>query len=129
MAERSTGSLRFDLKAFGESDPALRLLVIFGSKSRGDAAGRFDFEFAYLARSGFSEQTFLEVSDSVLGGASVCLVNLRTASLAQAFRAAREGAVIYEREKGLFDRFRMRTIHSWCDLEPVVRAAHDRAAA
>jgi hypothetical protein len=126
MTERGNGGVRLNLRTFAEADPALRMLMIFGSADRGDAAGRFDHELAYVARAGFDEQTFLEVCVSVIGSASVCLINLRTAPVTLAFRAAREGALVYERESGLFHRFRLRAIHNWCDLEPVIQAAYDR---
>lgn len=125
----SITSVRTNLRTFAESDPSLRLLIMFGSADRGDATGRFEHELAYYAKAEFDEQTFLEVCMSVIDSTSVCLVNLRESGVTAGFRAAREGALVYESQEGLFERFRLRVVHHWCDLAPVIRVAYDRAQA
>ena len=53
------------------------------------------------------------------------IADLRRSSTT-AFRAAREGALVFERTPNSFVEFRERTIHHWCELAPVLNAAYDR---
>jgi predicted nucleotidyltransferase len=49
-----------DLAAHAASrHPALELLLIFGSRARGDARGTSDWDFGYLSRSGLDFEQLL----------------------------------------------------------------------
>ena len=122
------GDLRQTLRAYAEAEPTLQLLVLLGSSSRGDAAGAADIELGYLAESGFDAETFEQLGASVLDVSKVALVDLRRAATT-AFRAAREGALIFERTPHAFVEYRERAVHNWCELAPVLNAAYDRIEA
>jgi hypothetical protein len=123
-----TDGVRDTLAVYAEAEPTLELLVFLGSSSRGDAGGSADFEIGYLAGPGFDAPTFRQLAASVLDLDNVALADLRR-SPTTAFRAAREGALVYERTPGRFPEFRERAIHNWCELAPVLNAAYDRIEA
>ncbi len=121
----TTGDVRKTLSAYAAAEPTLRLLVFLGSSSRGDASGSTEFEIAYLAERGFDAPTFEQLSASVLNLDRVAMSDLRRNS-STAFRAAREGALVYQRSPNGFAEFRERTIHNWCEVGPVLNAVYDR---
>lgn len=124
----ATGNVRKSLAVYAAAEPTLHLLVFLGSSSRGDAGGSADFEIGYIADPGFDARTFQQLAASVLDLENVAIADLRHASTT-AFRAAREGALAYERTPNTFIEFRERTIHHWCELAPVLNAAYDRLEA
>ncbi len=119
------GDVRGALKAYAAAEPTLSLLVFLGSSSRGDAGGKADFEIGYLADRGFDARTFRTLAAAVLDLENVVVADLKRSSTT-AFRAAREGALVFERSPNSFEEFRERTIHHWCELAPVLNAAYDR---
>ncbi|MEO8361952.1 MAG: hypothetical protein ABI672_18105 [Vicinamibacteria bacterium] len=123
-----TGNVRKSLALYAAVEPTLHLLVMLGSSSRGDAGGAVDVELGYVADAAFDAATFQELAASVLDRERVSMANLRRAATT-AFRAAREGALVFERTPNSFDEFRERAIHNWCELAPVLNAAYDRIEA
>lgn len=124
----STGNVRNAIAAYAAAEPTLQLMVFLGSASRGDAGGSYDFEIGYLADPGFDAGTFQQLAATVLGLERVAMADLRHAA-STAFRAAREGALVYERVPDGYADFRERAIHNWCELAPVLNAAYDRIEA
>ena len=124
----ATGSVRKTLAVYAAAEPTLQLLVFLGSSSRGDAGGAADFEIGYVADAGFDAPTFQQLAASVLDLDKVVIANLMR-SPTTAFRAAREGALVFERTPNTFIEFRERTIHNWCELAPVLNAVYDRLEA
>ena len=102
----------------------LRLLLLYGSRARGEAGEHSDWDVAYLADADFDPLAFLARLTATLGTECVDLVDLDQASGLLRFRAARDGIAIFERDRGAFSAFRLEAVHAWCDLEPVVRRAH-----
>lgn len=123
-----TGSVRKSLAVYAAAEPTLHLLVFLGSSSRGDAGGAADIEIGYVAEPGFDALTFQQLAASVLDLPKVAIADLQRAATT-AFRAAREGALVYERAPGSFAEFREQAIHNWCELVPVLNAAYDRIEA
>jgi hypothetical protein len=123
-----TGSVRKSLAVYAAAEPTLHLLVFLGSSSRGDAGGAADIEIGYVAEPGFDALTFQQLAASVLDLPKVAIADLQRAATT-AFRAAREGALVYERTPGSFAEFREQAIHNWCELVPVLNAAYDRIEA
>ncbi len=121
----ATGNVRRSLAVYAAAEPTLHLLVFLGSSSRGDAGGAFDIELGYIADPGFDSATFQELTASVLGLERVSIADLERAATT-AFRAAREGALVYERAPNAYAEFRERAIHNWCELAPVLNAVYDR---
>lgn len=121
----TTGGVRKTLAVYAAAEPTLQMLVFLGSSSRGDAGGSADFEIGYIAEAGFDARTFQQLAASVLDLEKVAIADLLR-SPTTAFRAAREGALVFERSPNLFSEFRERTIHNWCELAPVLNAVYDR---
>lgn len=106
-----------------ENHAGLDLLVLFGSRSRGDDTASSDF--GYLGRAPFEADRLLTGLVKVLGTERVDLANLERASGLLRFRAARDGRPIFEAEPGTFARFWFDTVSFWCDAEPVLRAGYE----
>ena len=123
-----TGRVRMNLAVYAAAEPTLHLLVFLGSSSRGDAGGKADMELGYVADPGFDAKTFQQLCGSVLDLPNIAIADLKRAATT-AFRAAREGALVFERTPGGFLDFRERAIHNWCDIAPVLNAAYDRIEA
>lgn len=127
-ARTATGNLRRSLAVYAAAEPTLHLLVFLGSSSRGDAGGTADIEIGYIAEPGFDAATFQQLAASVMDLEKVSIADLQRAA-DTAFRAAREGALVFERTPNSFAEFRERAIHNWCELSPVLNAVYDRLEA
>lgn len=109
-------------------DPALRdirLLVLHGSRARGEAGPGSDWDFGYLADPGADLGALAVAITSMLRTDRVDLVDLATTSALLRYRTARDGVLLLEREPDTFLQFRLEVTLFWCDVEPVVRAAYD----
>ena len=100
--------------------PGLRLLVVHGSRARGDAHAGSDWDFAYEAGESFDADRLLAELADRLKVDRIDLVDLRRAGALLRHRVARDGLAIFERTAGVFDGFRLRAISTWCDLAPVL---------
>lgn len=109
--------------AIADAHPTLDLLVLHGSRARGDAHERSDWDFAFLGRDVDplalrAKLTRLVTSDEV------DLTDLSRAGALLAYRVARDGILLFEREPERFTAFRIAATLNWLDMEPVVSAAH-----
>jgi predicted nucleotidyltransferase len=105
--------------------PGLDLLILFGSRARGDVHARSDWDFAYLATPAADVSALSAALVDATGTDRVDLVDLRRASGVLRFRAARDGRVVYESSSGLGNEFRLAAAHFWCDMAPVLGAAYE----
>jgi predicted nucleotidyltransferase len=103
--------------------PGVRLLVLHGSRGRGDAGPRSDWDFAYLADQQLDPTELLAKLTVAVGTDAVDLVDLSTASALLRFRAASDGVALLERPPGAFLQFRLEAVRFWCDAGPVIRTA------
>jgi predicted nucleotidyltransferase len=103
----------------------LSLLVLFGSRARGDALVHGDWDLGYLAADSVDPLALTAALAESLGTERVDLVDLGRASGLLRYRAARDGIPVYEAQKGSFDRFRFEAARFWFDAEPVLRAGYD----
>jgi predicted nucleotidyltransferase len=101
----------------------VRLLVLHGSRGRGDAGPRSDWDFAYLADERLDPTELLAKLTVAVGTDAVDLANLSTASALLRFRAASDGVALLERPPGAFLQFRLEAVRFWCDAGPVIRTA------
>ncbi len=106
-----------------------RLLVLFGSRARGEAGPASDWDFGYLADEGFAPEELLAELVGALAADRIDLVDLGRAGALLRFRAARDGVPLFECEPGSFERFQIEAATFWCDVEPVLRRAYDRLLA
>jgi uncharacterized protein len=92
-----------------------------GTRTRGDAHARSDWDFAYLADQGFDELALRSRLTRMLGTDAVDVADLARAGGLLWYRVAKEGTLLFEREPGEFERFALRAILFWLDAEVVLR--------
>lgn len=114
------------LARVGAGASGLRLLVLHGSRGRGTAHAESDWDFAYEAGAGFDPDGLLASLADLLKADRIDLVDLGRAGALLRHRVARDGIVLFERTPGLFDRFRLDAIRTWCDLAPVLEPLYAR---
>lgn len=104
--------------------PELRLLVMHGSRARGDAHEASDWDFAYLAEQGFDELGLRAALTSTLGTDAVDVADLERAGAVLRYAVARDGRPLLEQAPGEFERFSLAAIRFWLDVEPILRESH-----
>lgn len=104
--------------------PGLRLLILFGSRARGDAGEQADWDFGYLGDPHFDQDHLLADVTHVLDANGVDLVDLARAGGQLRYRAARDGRVVFEARPGEFARFWIDAVTFWCDAAPVLGPAY-----
>lgn len=107
----------------------LTLLVLFGSRSRGDSRPSSDWDFGYVAASGFDADRLLAVLVDALNSDRIDLVDLTRAGAQLRYRAARDGQIVVERVGGAFTRFWFDAVSFWCDMQPILRRGYDAVLA
>jgi predicted nucleotidyltransferase len=122
-----TPALGQDLRTLAAAAAGLRLLVLYGSRARGDAHAHSDWDFAYEGDAGLDVDALLAELVKRLDVDRVDLVDLGRAGALLRYRVARDGELIFERQAGRFGRFRLEAIDTWCDLAPVLEPAYARA--
>ena len=100
--------------------PGLRLLLLFGSRARGDAGHLADWDFGYLADAAFDPDRLLAGVAAQVGSDRIDLVDLSRAGGQLRYRAARDGRAVFEARPGEFARFWMEAVTFWCDAAPVL---------
>ena len=109
--------------------PGLELLMLFGSRARGEAQPASDWDFGYLGTSVFDGAAFLAALVEIVGCDRIDLVDLRRAGGLLRYRAARDGRLVWEACAGLADRFRLDAAQFWCDAGPVLQRGYDEVLA
>jgi len=102
----------------------LDLLVLLGSRARGEARPDSDWDLGFLG-DGVDHLTLRADLVEALGTDAVDLVPLGRASAVLRRDAALHGTVLAERVRGGFGAFQVEAATFWADVEPVVREAHD----
>lgn len=122
MQLQSIADIQSALPKILEQVPYLKLLVLFGSRARGDHFPSSDWDFALLFdeelrqqyepgggwncyRSWIFIQRILDLGDDEMDW-----IDLKNASELLAHTIARDGVVIYESEPGLFEHFRQKSL-------------------
>ena len=122
-------TLEEKLAGLGARHPDLRLLLLFGSRARGDAREQSDWDFGYVAERGLDADALLLDVVNTLGTDRIDLVDLARAGAQIRFRAARDGRVLPEARPGVFTRFWIEAVEFWCDVEPLLRTGYAEALA
>ena len=102
----------------------LRLLVLFGSRARGDAADLADWDFGYQADRTFDPDRLLADFVRQLDSDRIDLVDLARAGGQLRYRAARDGRPLYEARPGEFARFWTEAVTFWCDAASILGPAY-----
>ncbi len=125
-AARGVSGPPFDrLAAIARSTAGLDLLIVFGSRARGDARPDSDWDIGYLADETADVPGLLARLVEALDNDRVDLVDLRSAGGLLRYRAAREGRLAYEAAGDLFDRYRLDAARFWCDNAPLFERGYD----
>ncbi|MBC3194244.1 nucleotidyltransferase domain-containing protein [Pseudonocardia sp. C8] len=114
------------LRAAAARTPGLDLLLLHGSRSRGEAHPGSDWDLGYLGE--VDPARLLDAVASALGTNRVDLVDLARATALLRFEAARDGVCIHE-TAGSHRRFVVDATTFWCDAGPVIRRAQDEVLA
>lgn len=102
----------------------LSLLLLYGSRARGDAASTSDWDLGYLADDRFDPDGMLADLVAPLGTERVDLVDLDRAAGLLRYRAVRDGVPVFERRAGVFAEFWFEAVSFWCDASPVLHAGY-----
>lgn len=115
--------------------PTLKLLILFGSRARGDHGPSSDWNIAYLSNPGPEKpSTWFPCADLLLTlseqsqvpGNLIDLINLSTCSGILAHFIAQEGQLIYEREPGEFKHFRQQALKAPAELKQFRQTQRDK---
>jgi predicted nucleotidyltransferase len=100
------------------------LLVLFGSRARGEERSDSDWDLAYRVAQGTSESfdpdALLADLVGALGSDRIDLVDLSHGSALLRFRIAAEGKPVYQADANAFPEFQLEAVRFWCDLAPVL---------
>jgi predicted nucleotidyltransferase len=104
----------------------VELLMLFGSRARGDVHGGSDWDFGYLAAPALDVQALSAILVETVASDHVDLVDLRQAGGLLRYRAARDGVALVEGAPGTADRFRFEAARFWFDAAPVLERGYDQ---
>ena len=126
MAVRSVDEMNTidKFRRVAETAPGLKLLVLHGSRARGDAHNRSDWDFAFMGGPGFDARSLLARLGEAAHTDALDLADLDRASGLLRFNAA-SGIPVYEREPRAFEQFRLNAISAWLDMVAVLGPAYD----
>jgi polymorphic toxin system nucleotidyltransferase-like protein len=113
------------LRHLAAGQPALRLLLLFGSRARADATSRSDWDFGYLADADFDATGFLSSIVETVETDRVDLVDLTRAGGQLRFRAARDGRVLFAADQVVYPRFWLDAVSFWCEAASVLRVGYE----
>jgi predicted nucleotidyltransferase len=113
------------LSALARRTANLDVMVVFGSRARGEAHPGSDWDIGYLSSGAIDVGSLLGEIAEIAGTDRLDLVDLDRASGLLRFRAARDGRLVFERSVGRFDRFRLEAALFWCDAAPVLARAYE----
>ena len=111
--------------ATAQATVGLDLLILFGSRARGDARPGADWDFGYLADEVADVPALRAALVEVLDNDHIDLVDLGRASGLLRYRAACDGLLVYEARSDLFDRYRLQAAQFWCDNAPVFQLGYE----
>lgn len=121
-------NLKTASSTLASTHPDLKLLVLFGSRARGEADPSSDWDFAFLLEPDrpvehkpfwFPGSDLLDTLCKVLNVSEdeIDLVDLSTCSDITAHFVARDGQVIYEKVPGEFTRFQQQSFKTKDELK------------
>src|SRR5215469_9743130 len=105
--------------------PEVTLVMLFGSRARGDASVRSDWDFGFCAAKGFDYTALYVALTHLLATDSIDLVNLAKASGLLRYRVAKEGKPLYEKQAGEYEKFWLEAVDFWCDAGGIIRAEYE----
>ena len=103
---------------------SLKLLVLYGSRGRGDFHEGSDWDFGFLAAADFDPLDFSSQLSKVLRTDDFDLADLASAGGLLRYRAALDGVLVYERRPGAFHAFCLEAARFWYDAGPILDRAY-----
>jgi predicted nucleotidyltransferase len=115
------------VRMLAKATTGLDLLLLFGSRARGDASPESDWDFAFLGNSNVAR---LRADLTLrLKTGRIDLMDLSRAGGLARYRAARDGLLIYESREGVFERFWFESVRFWLDARDVLEPSYDAVLA
>lgn len=105
--------------------PALTLLVLHGSRARGESHAHSDWDFAYRAGSELDPLQLAATLSLALGTDNIDLADLDHCSGLLRYRVASEGLLVLESSAGLHEKFILQAVHFWLDAGQVIAASQE----
>ncbi|USR91301.1 nucleotidyltransferase domain-containing protein [Phormidium yuhuli AB48] len=128
--------LQVDLERLLHEIPYLKMLILFGSRARGDTHSNSDWDFAVLYNEELRRQTvegfgwFRDIGiigDCLnLNSDKIDVVEIERCSELMAHHIARDGKLIYEQEPGLFEDFKKENILSQKTIDDIIRESRSQ---
>ena len=125
MTADSFGDVIAALAREAHAAPGLRVLLVFGSRARGESSPRSDWDLGYLGVPELDPAVLRARLVEAIGTDRIDLVDLDRASGLLRYRAARDGQLIFEAERDLADRFRLDAAQFWCDAAPLLERGYE----
>ncbi|MDB9510084.1 nucleotidyltransferase domain-containing protein [Kamptonema animale CS-326] len=138
MKSQSLKDLGFISSQIIEKIPYLKMLVLFGSRARGDTHAKSDWDFAAL----FDEELrkihvanntwkLLEVPQIIgevfnLNSDQIDVVELNNCSHIITHFVAKDGKLIYEKEPGEFERFCQKALKSEIEIKAIRKSLRQK---
>ena len=101
--------------------PGLRLLLLHGSRARGEAHAKSDWDFAFLANPDYDVDGLLASLGEAVVADDIDLADLSRASVVLRHAVAADGVVLHEQTEGEFHAFQIAALTDWSDMEAVIR--------
>ena len=114
-----------NLSKLAQNYPKLKLLILFGSQAKGLQHPNSDWDFGYLAESDFDYLSLYSQLTLTLETDKVDLVDLKRASGLLRYRAVSDAYVIYECQKGVFEKFWFEVVDFWCENSSLFRKEYE----
>ncbi len=122
----STEAMAERLADLGQVEPAVEVVVLFGSTAKGRARPRSDVDIAVRGDGPADLDALYLILAPRVGTDRLDLVDLRRAGPLLAFEVARHGRLLFERAPGAFRSFQALASRRYCDTAKL-RRAQERA--
>jgi predicted nucleotidyltransferase len=113
-----------DIARLAAGHRSLRMLVLFGSRARGEMRATSDWDLGYLADPAFDPLALLGELSHALATDRIDLVDLGRAGAQLRFRVAAESHPVYFSDPNVFIRFWTDAVEFWCDAAPLIEAGY-----
>ena len=122
---RHAPELRDKVRALAQTTRGLKLLVLFGSRGRGDEHRGSDWDFAFRGDPSLVVELLRANLAAELATDAVDLVDLDRANGLLRYRAARDGVLLFEARPSLFEQFWLDAVGFWCDARHVLEPSYE----
>jgi predicted nucleotidyltransferase len=122
---RLAPDLRDRLRGLARRTRGLKLLLLFGSRGRGDERADSDWDFAFRGDPSLAVELLSANLAAELATDAVDLVDLDRANGLLRYRAARDGVLLFEARPNSFEQFWLDAVGFWCDARHVLEPSYE----